>query len=240
LLYPAGRRTEAVTLQIHITLKTDATFGRGDGVTGLVDEEVEHDATTGLPFLRGRALKGLMVEECANMLFALERDRSPSCARFQEAAKFLFGQAGSTLYDDALMHVGAAMLPKELRDAVEAEVKRGDLQLQPAEVLESLTAIRRQTAVDEGTGAPEEGSLRSLRVVLRKTLFISQIDFDKDPSAEALALLAACVMSLRRAGTGRNRGRGRLSARLCDEQGKDVTITPHFAYFREVVEGTRL
>lgn len=228
-----------MTLQIHIKLRTDAIFGRGDGVAGLVDEEVEHDATTGLPFLRGRALKGLMVEECANMLFALERQQSSELNRFRQAAKFLFGQAGSTLDDDALMHVGAAMLPKDLRDAVEADVKSIPPRLTPNEVLESLTAIRRQTAVDEGTGAPDEGSLRSLRVVLRETPFSSQIDFDKDPSPDALALLSACVMSLRRAGTGRNRGRGRLLARLCDEQGKDITITPHFAYFRQIVEGTK-
>jgi hypothetical protein len=224
-----------VTLQIYIKLKTDATFGRGDGVAGLVDEEVEHDRATGLPFLRGRALKGLMVEECSNIMFALECRHSPALNRLQGPARFLFGQAGSTLDDDASMHVGPALLPKELRDAVEAEVKRG---LPPADILESLTAVRRQTAVDERTGAPDEGSLRSLRVVLRKTCFISQIDFEKDPSSDALALLAACVMSLRRAGTGRNRGRGRLSAKLFDEQGKnDITITPHFALFRQIVEG---
>ncbi len=228
-----------MTLEIHITLKTDATLGRGDGVAGLVDAEVEHDAATGLPFLRGRTLKGLLVEECANMLFALERQGSSALGNFQTVAKWLFGQAGSTLDDDALMHVGAAMLPKELRAAVEAEVKAKPPRLTPSDVLESLTAIRRQTAVDDETGAPDEGSLRSLRIVLRETLFIAQIDFDKDPPADALALLATCVMSLRRAGTGRNRGRGRLSARLCDEQGKDTTIAPHFAYFRRLVEGTR-
>ena len=37
---------------IKITLKSAATFGRGDGVPGLVDREIEHD-TNGFPFLRG-------------------------------------------------------------------------------------------------------------------------------------------------------------------------------------------
>lgn len=225
-----------MTLEIHLTLKSDATFGRGDGVAGLVDAEVEHDAVTGLPFMRGRTLKGLLVEECANILFALGQQQSPELIRFQEAARFLFGQAGSTLNDDALMHVGTAMLPKELRDAVRADVEAK--RLNPADVLESLTAIRRQTAVNEETGAPDEGSLRSLRVVLRETLFIAQITFDKDPHADTLALLAACVLSLHRAGTGRNRGRGRLSARLYDEQGGDIT-THHFFDFRQLVEGRK-
>jgi hypothetical protein len=223
-------------LELRLRVKSDATFGRGDGVVGLVDEEVEHDAATGLPYLRGRTLKGLLVEECANLLFALEQQQSPALARLQVAAKFLFGQAGSTLEDDGLMHVGPATLPRELCEAVEVELKTDPRRLTPADVLESLTAIRRQTAVDEVTGAPEEGSLRSMRVVLRETLLISSLDFDQDPDADALALLSACVLSLRRAGTGRNRGRGWLEARLYDEQGGEITPT-HFSHFQQLVGG---
>jgi hypothetical protein len=218
-------------LQLHVRLKTDATFGRGDGVAGLVDEEVEYDATTGLPFVRGRTLKGLLAEECANILFALSKPNSAIHKRFKDAAKTLFGQAGSTLGDDAIMHVGAAMLPEELRKAVEADIKRGSLT--PADVLESLTAIRRQTAVNEETGAPDEGSLRSLRVVLRETPFVAQLSIDRDLQCDQLALLAACVMSLRRGGTGRNRGRGRLKAWLVDEK----FTADNFADFQRIVKG---
>ena len=221
-------------LQIHITLKSDATFGRGDGVVGLVDEEVEHDAATGLPFLRGRTLKGLLAEECANILYALRQQNSPAYDQFEGAARFLFGQPGSTSEDEAKMHVGPALLPKAMRDAVEADIRRGALR--PTEVLESLTAIRRQTAVDEETGAPEEGSLRSMRVVLRNTPFVAELHFDEDLDQTAKALLAACVLSLRRAGTGRNRGRGRLTARLYDRQGNDIT-GEWFEHFRRLVKG---
>lgn len=229
-----------MALQIRLELKSDATFGRGDGVAGLVDEEVEHDATTGLPFLRGRTLKGLLVEECANILFSLKKQNSSARAQLDQAAKFLFGQPGSMVDDDAHMHVGTAMLPEELRDAVGAEVKRGDLDpaevLNPAEVLDSLTAIRRQTAVDETTGAPDEGSLRSMRVVLRATSFMAQLDFDEGPDDVAKGLLAACVLSLHRAGTGRNRGRGRLMARIYDEQSNDIT-DECFKGFQQLVKG---
>lgn len=221
-------------LYIRLILKSDATFGRGDGVAGILDEEVEHDASTGLPFLRGRTLKGLLAEECANILFALRKQNSPNYAQFEQAAEFLFGRPGSTLMDIASMHVGAAMLPAELRKAVEADIKRGDLT--PTEVLESMTAIRRQTAVNEETGAPEEGSLRSMRVVLRETPFIAELSFDKDPDETARALLAACVLSLRRAGTARNRGRGRLTARLSDERGNDIT-DDCFKRYQQLMKG---
>ena len=91
-------------MNLYLTLISDATFGRGDGVAGLVNEEVEHDAATGLPYLRGRALKGLLVEECANLLFAL----GTQAAVFTDTAKELFGEAGSALEDDGLLHVGTA------------------------------------------------------------------------------------------------------------------------------------
>lgn len=223
-----------MSLQLRLELKSDTTFGRGDGVAGLVDEEVEHDAATGLPFLRGRTLKGLLVEECSNILFALSMSRSPALSHLEAAAQFLFGRPGSALEDDALMHVGAATLPQELRQAVEADVKSA--RLAPSDILESLTAIRRQTAVDEASGAPDEGSLRSMRVVLRDTPFVAQVDFDQDLGDAATALLAACVMSLRRAGTGRNRGRGRLVARLHNEQGNDIT-RERFTRFQQLVRG---
>lgn len=220
-------------LELHLQLKSDTTFGRGDGVAGLVDEEVEYDTATGLPFLRGRTLKGLLVEECANLLFALDRQHVPALPRLQQSAQFLFGKAGSKQEDEALMHVGAARLPTTLEQAVRADVEAK--RLTPADVLESLTALRRQTAVDEASGAPDTGSLRTMRVVLRETLFIAPLDFAADPEPEALALLAACVMALRRAGTGRNRGRGRLVAHLCDTSGNDITAS-HFAHLQHVVQ----
>jgi hypothetical protein len=57
---------------LRFELLSDTTFGRGDGVAGWVDQEVEHDAD-GLPFLHGRTLKGLLREEGVNILFALQR-----------------------------------------------------------------------------------------------------------------------------------------------------------------------
>ena len=104
-----------VHLQLRFTLKSDATFGRGDGVVGLVDEEIEHDDATGLPFLRGRTLKGLLVEECANIAFALTQTNKQPPKWLEQAARNLFGNPGSKLDDDGLLHIGHAMLPETLR-----------------------------------------------------------------------------------------------------------------------------
>ena len=225
-------------LQLCLRLESDATFGRGEGLAGLVDEEIEYDIATGLPFVRGRTLKGLLVEECANLLFALQTAGSLALSILETSAERLFGRPGSGLESAALLHFGPALLPKELREAVRSGIERDELE--PADVLEALTTIRRQTAIDEERGAPEKGSLRSMRVMLRQTSFWAWLEFPNDPGADDLALLAACALSVRRGGIGRNRGRGRLSLQLLDEQGSDITMRPHFERFKQLLSGGQL
>lgn len=208
-----------MTYQIHIELLNDATFGRGDGVAGLVDQEVEHDPQTGLPFIRGRTLKGLLVEACADIFYAL----GDTDNELDRAARFLFGEPGSGLKGQASMHVGPAQFPDLLRQAVANDVRAG--RLRPADVLDSLSIIRRQTAVDEESGTPDEGSLRAMRALIRGAELDADLYFDGVPENSdlpILPLLAACIASLHRGGTGRNRGRGRLRARL-HQDGADIT-----------------
>lgn len=192
-------------LTIH--LRSDSTFGRGEGVAGLVDVEIEHDEY-GFPFINARTLKGLLQEEWQNLRYALQE---PGGADWDAAAEQLFGTAGALLEGAAAMHVGAAKLPSELIAAVREQ------QLYPTDILESLTSIRRQTAIDACTGAPEPGSLRAFRVLLRDTPMIAALEFDQLPADKTLALLAACVLAVRRGGSVRNRGRGRMALLLHDQ-----------------------
>lgn len=220
------------------TLLSDATFGRGEGLAGLVDQEVDHDRY-GLPYLRGRTLKGLLNEECANILHALEQ-QGTDLARWKKAAQRLLGGPGSTLADDACLRVGDARLPADLRRAVRQALEAKGATLRPADALDSLTDIRRQTAVDERTGVPDEGTLRAMRVVLRQTPFEARLTFPEGTEPGDLPLLAACVLALRRAGTGRNRGRGRLRATLHADRedrggpGDDITRQQFDIFAQEV------
>lgn len=215
--------------ELWLTLESDATFGRGDGVAGLVDAEVEYDPTTGLPFLRGRTLKGLLVEECANILYALGDKKTT----FEEVACFLFGRAGSSLEDDGHLYISSATLPDKLQEAIRADVVGNRLTVE--QVLTSLTGIRRQTAMNNETEAPDERSLRSMRILLRGTQLVSQLYFTDAPNNDHLALLAACTLSLRRVGMGRNRGRGRVNAWLNNPE----YTAEQFACFKKLVNGGR-
>ena len=209
-------------MEIRLKLLSDATFGRGDGVSGLVDEEIEYDPGTGLPLVRGRTLKGLVVEACADIFYSLEQSGDvPST--IVASAEYLFGRPGSYLTDAACLHIGAAQPPQLLRQAVVADVKARRLLSET--VLQSLTDIRRQTSVDEQTERPEDGSLRSMRVLIREVELTAPLAFRDTAYGAHLPLLAARLCAVHRGGTGRNRGRGRLQLRLHDDTGKDVTTS---------------
>lgn len=219
---------------LTITLVSDATFGRGDGIAGEVDAEVQHDRY-GFPYLAGRTLKGLLVQECADILAAVPNNETKERERWYTAAAYLFGQPGSTVADSGHLIVGDARLPDDLRKWVQKDVNNNLLSRQ--DVLESLTALRRQTAMDPETGAPAAHTLRSMRVILRQTQFRADIFFDDSPvdatvRADAQKLLAVCAAALRRAGTGRTRGRGLIETQLLDANGNPLSDS---AFFEEVV-----
>jgi CRISPR/Cas system CSM-associated protein Csm3 (group 7 of RAMP superfamily) len=194
---------------LRLYLRSATTFGSGTGVAGLVDREVEHDAN-GLPYLRGKTLKGLLAEECEQIVYLLEGKGND----WRECKQHLFGDAGSDLRGRGSMHIGDARLPAGLRSLLVDEIRRGGWT--PEQILNSLTGIRRQTAMNE-FGAPEHATLRSLRVLIRGLVLESEIGFEIDPTPQEWALLTAGVLALRRAGTGRNRGRGWLRAEIEDE-----------------------
>lgn len=233
-----GQTADAVT---HITLRFEllsaATFGRGEGVAGLVDQEVEHDEY-GLPYLRGRTLRGLLTEEIEGVLYALER--SGRHEMWREAKRRLIGESGRMLDDETgILSIGDARLPENLRRLLACAVDSGSSRVTRAALLDTLTAIRRQTAMTP-EGAPDPASLRAMRVVLRglmsgneliPLIFESPLAFDRPPTPRDLALLAAAALAWRRAGTGRNRGRGRLRAWLND----DAQTLAWFTVFQQEV-----
>ncbi|MCC2693895.1 RAMP superfamily CRISPR-associated protein [Nodularia sp. LEGE 04288] len=206
--------------QLKIKLLSDTTFGRGDGVAGLIDQEVEHNSS-GFPYLRGRTLKGLLSEECDNLIAVLRPEIRHD---WENIACILFGTPGSVQGTIASMHVGDACLPEDLREAVAFQIKKKTLpQLTKTEVLDSLTTIRRQTAINAETGVADKGSLRSFRVVIRELEFKADLVFETEPSQEILSVLAVGTLALRRIGSGRNRGRGYVRCTLHDDSGTEIT-----------------
>ena len=224
------------TLWLKFTLLSDAAFGRGDGVAGLVDAEILHDSF-GLPYLGGKTLKGLLAAECAEILYALKQTGRLPMGEWEKAAHFLFGRPGSGANDIARMIVGNAQLPNDLRTFIQADFRllaENEKGKRQRANLESLTTVRRQTAVDEQSGSSKDNTLRTTRVVIRDTTFISRLDFTEPVSEQACWLLAACVQAFHRAGTNRNRGYGRLRAALYDNPLATELLSWFNTFAREV------
>jgi hypothetical protein len=206
-----------IQYQIQIQLLSDTTFGRGDGLAGIIDQEVERDSD-GIPYLRGRTLKGLLCEEADNLIATISNGSIQ--VKWLEIADRLFGQPGSTFEAQSLMHVGDACLPEALKQALSASVKAENVT--QIEVINALTTVRRQTAIDENLGIAAEGSLRAFRVILRKQKFTANLLFDYEPEPAMLTLLNVSILALRRAGSARNRGRGHIQCRLL-QNNEDIT-----------------
>lgn len=216
--------------KLKIKLLSDTTFGRGDGVAGIVDQEVEHDSY-GLPYLRGRTLKGLLSEECDNLIHTLVDNQK----HWQELACKLFGISGSGLDIMASVHIGDARLPLDLQQAVAHAIQDKSNSLTRQQILSSLTTIRKQTAISAETGVAEAKSLRSGRVVIRELEFVSDLLFETEIVAEdMLTLLAVGTLALRHIGSGRNRGRGHVQCTLHDVDGNDITQNHIHRFGQEV------
>lgn len=241
------------TFFLKIELKSDAAFGRGDGIAGIIDNEVQHDEL-GCPYLSGKEIKGILAEECAGILAAL---KSSQLDRWHASAARLFGRAGSLQGDEARLMIGDARLPDDLRSALAWDLnqrletirkddpnyeqrKRNRMNKFRNQTLDALTSVRQQTAMDEKTGAAKDHSLRATRVVIRETPFVARLEYRQTESeaeqSDDLALLAACVAAFRRAGAGRNRGMGRLIANLEDDKGNAVQKEYLEKFAQEVVK----
>ncbi|MDM3861099.1 MAG: RAMP superfamily CRISPR-associated protein [Aphanizomenon gracile PMC644.10] len=214
-------------LQLKIKLLSDTTFGRGDGVAGLIDQEVEHD-DRGFPYLRGRTLKGLLSEECDNLIVLLKDDIQK---HWLDVRNKLFGVPGSVLETMSIMHVGDACLPHKLTQVVSIQMQKEKYQqnkLTPTDILNSLTTIRRQTAINPESGSSDKGSLRSARVLIRdrpntQARFTANLFFDQELTEDMKSLLVVGVLALRHLGSGRNRGRGHVQCSLYDVQKNNLT-----------------
>lgn len=189
---------------LEIQLVSDTAFGSGAGISAQVNSEIQHDHK-GLPTLSGRAIKGLLVNECSEILYLLPDESHP---HWKQVALTLFGQRGEMLDDMDGVFISDATIAPDLVAAIHA-----DKRISQDDILNSLTTVRRQTAMNV-MGAPEDDTLRSIRVLIQGLTLFAHLSFLSEPDDDQKALLAACVMSLRRAGLNRNRGMGRIKLQI--------------------------
>lgn len=210
-------------LYLEMELLSDTCFaGSGGGRVGTVDTELETDPRTELPIVRGRTLKGLLLEELALILRALEPN---GVGPWHKVATRLFGTSHQT--ERAILTFGDGRLPDDLQAAVQCHrhLPHKRQYWTQAEVLAALTTVRHQTKIDPDSGAPTTRSLRSARLLRAGLRLRALVDARQPLDNAEQALFAACAVAVCRAGLHRNHGWGEVRVRVLDERGKDVTAS---------------
>ena len=191
---------------LTIDLVSDARFPAAGG------------RATSLPTVSGRAIKGLLVAELAQILQAFTG--RPDIAIWREAAARLFGQSGGNCA--GALNIGDARLGDDIEQAVAKDAARQTGPRWPAAIIrQALSAAASRGARATANPWANAGPAHiALRAGLR---FYSPVTADRELTDQERALLAGCAMAVRRAGAGRARGWGRVNVRICDSRNRDLT-----------------
>ena len=205
---------------VEILFLSETTFSQGRGSAGIVDIEVEHDEL-GLPFVGGKTIRGLLRDTWLSM-----QDVFPE---LQEAGVRVFG-ISQDMEEKAILRFGDAMVDQNTRQWIKAALTRKKYPLSKNEILESLTEIRWQTAENRETGAPEETTLRAVRVVLPGIKLKASLFWFEKPTITDLRVLSLTLLATRHGGLSRHRGRGHV----CLTLNGDLELTRRLAKGEEV------
>lgn len=200
-------------LVIKIKLLSESIFGNGGSENNSVDIDILKDEI-GVPYFKGKSLKGKLREEAEYITNYIKSDRVDLKSMMYE----LFGRSGefnnNTLkFSDCTI---SENIWKNLKYAVDSKkiISKND-------IVNSFTEVRSFTRINE-EGFTENGSLRQARVIKKNLVLYCNIETIKDLSNIEKGLLAASIAALRNLGSMESRGKGLVSCRLY-ENGKDVT-----------------
>lgn len=200
--------------KIRVKLLSDTIFGSGESVPGVVDSEVLHDQH-GLPYMKGKTLKGRLREE-SDML----RRCLPKSAEMDAAHNAIYGSGG----DDCRVHMTFSDLELDgnLRAVIEGIIADKANDVDEMDVLQAVTSIYTATSIDYETGKAEKGTLRKSRVIKSGLVFYAGLSADWELTEKEEAFLGASVAALRYLGVAVTRGRGNVECSLLRDD-RDIT-----------------
>ena len=196
---------------LQIKLQSSLTSAAGEGRVGVVDRDIAFD-DLGLPILPGRRLKGLWREAYRDVV-----DVWKLCGKAPISAEHIFGESGQKPgAGDARIYIANATLQEASSLREWLKYLQHNKKLHPDDVVEHFATVRAQTAIDRGTGAPLENTLRLTRTLKADLVFRARVRFFESPSNVLLNALALGAAALQHMGTARTRGLGKISCRLLE------------------------
>ena len=217
--------------QIQIKLRSDLCVSDGGVYNSAIDMDVCYDEN-GFPYIPAKRLKGCLREA------ALELKDWGQEIQIEKMFGLEGNQRGS-------IRIGNAYLRDSGEYEALANKYKGHMLLHPQNILGQFTYVRVQTSVDQETGAAEDNSLRSIRVIKKGCVLVAEVTMSDAQAMEEenSHSLELCCRVLRHMGISRTRGMGEVELTLrkvtentisnipkdekdnidnCEEQGNDV------------------
>ena len=201
-------------MDIKVTIQLKSPLQLSSGAADInVDTDVILDEW-GLPFIPAKRFRGVLYESALELVEMKEAlgETEGALSRLVLDELFNRGQEESAVsanFED--FHIkGYEDIVKELRGLAQQD---GDV-IGRNQIRDAFTSVRYQTAIDAEGGVAKDGSLRNLRVVDNTSFeFVGTIHIDGG-NEQHETLLAAALKNMSAIGFKRNRGFGRITCAM--------------------------
>lgn len=190
---------------IEIELKSETILGSGESVPGSVDLEVLYD-DYGLPYLKGKTLKGRLREEAENIT------RLDNKTFNKKDIDELFGYEDKNEFNKIIFF--DATVSENIKNAI------NDSTIGKEDIFNALTDTRIFTSIGKD-GVALDNTLRQIRVINKGLILNAKINVVSELSEKEEILLALSVASLKHIGLMCNRGKGNVVCVLY-KNGKEI------------------
>ena len=197
--------------RLKIQLLSETIIGSGVSVPGSVDNDVVYDAF-GLPYVKGKTIKGNLRELTEDLIEYLELDRDISIR--------LFGQEGIYNVEEGILNISDCQLSSNVTGVINNAIN--DKQIYIQEIKEALTNERYFTQIENGIA--KDHSLRSIRTIEPGLILYADINTSTELTWKEEGILASAVSMFRNFGLMRTRGKGLISCSLLKDD-IDITIS---------------
>ena len=193
-------------LEIEITTLSPLHLGSGHADV-MVDAEVVHDEF-GMPYFPAKRFKGILFESALEVAEMAELSQSKFLTRREVEKLFQHGMTS-----DVQLIFSDLFLPEieKMREDWKYLQKKFAEFIQPVDVLKQYTDLRYQTRLKDGIAA--DGSLHNMRTVDKGLTFYGTIEIEKGTGKEE-QIIALALENLNAVGLKRNRGFGKIQAKL--------------------------
>ena len=200
---------------LKVELLSDAVFGSGESVPGVVDQDVLHDCY-GFPMMKGKTVKGKLKEEFEQILFCRDKGNTGTGNKITEK---LFGKEDTD--NSSCLRFSDLTMDRGVRSILAEAVEKKEIDV--ADVIDATTDIRSFTSINYETGVAKKGSLRKIRVIRKGLLFTGTITSERELTPDEELLLAQSAAALKHLGTMETRGKGFVKCRL-SKDGSELTV----------------